>query len=445
MELIFEKFDIKALRTSSYHPETDGESERFIQTMKSMLKSFVNSKHNDWDDYLDELSFAYNTSIHNATKFSPFEVTFGRIPRIPVDLIFDNHINDIESICSDESLSATNDEQNLTVIGDKTNDFIVLDNHEEILSPKINITVKKYCESVVPKLNSMYEMVFKNKTHSMDLAKVKHDRKIKKFSYNVGDLVLSDHVNLKVGQSSGLAHKYHGPFEITGVHNNKCNYIIKKRLDNGKLGKKAFIIHKNRLKVYFGHYNDNLQDKNKVTEVEENKSPRIDWKFHHIKVLNSGELGGTRVGFIRLCNHEKHDEMIHSPVMAPKQTSLDEIKDLTVNEDKYAAIAIAKNMEMEEVEKKSEQTSRVPLVIKNLELVPKYGTILELYANNLRDVISVIDEGCQTVISLGFSGNDILEEIKSTGIKGIDRIVGMGQAFDMSTVWDGYDLITEEV
>jgi hypothetical protein len=81
--------------------------------------------------------------------------------------------------------------------------------------------------------------------------------------------------------------------------------------------------------------------------------------------------------------------------------------------------------------------------IKNLELVPKYGTILELYANNLRDVISVIDEGCQTVISLGFSGNDILEEIKSTGIKGIDRIVGMGQAFDMSTVWDGYDLITE--
>lgn len=81
--------------------------------------------------------------------------------------------------------------------------------------------------------------------------------------------------------------------------------------------------------------------------------------------------------------------------------------------------------------------------IKNLELVPKYGTILELYENNLRDVISVIDEGCQTVISLGFSGNDILEEIKSTGIKGIDRIVGMGQAFDMSTVWDGYDLITE--
>jgi hypothetical protein len=81
--------------------------------------------------------------------------------------------------------------------------------------------------------------------------------------------------------------------------------------------------------------------------------------------------------------------------------------------------------------------------IKNLELVPKYGTVLELYENNLRDVISVIDEGCQTVISLGFSGDDILEEIKSTGIKGIDRIVGMGHAFDMSTVWDGHDLITE--
>ena len=268
MELIFEKFDIKPLRTSSYHPETDGESERFIQTMKAMLKSFVNSKHNDWDDYLDELSFAYNTSVHNSTKFSPFEVTFGRMPRIPIDLIFDNHLNDIESICSDENLDVSDDERIVTVLNDKNDDFIVLDDHEEILSPKLNKTVKKYCDNVVPRLNSMYELVFKNKTHVMDLAKIKHDRKIKKFTYNVGDLVLSDHVKLKTGQSSGLAHKYHGPFEVVGVHKNKCNYIIRKRLENGKLGKKSFIIHKNRLKVYFGHYNDQLEEKLKVEETK---------------------------------------------------------------------------------------------------------------------------------------------------------------------------------
>ena len=274
MELIFEKFDIKPLRTSSYHPETDGESERFIQTMKAMLKSFVNSKHNDWDDYLDELSFAYNTSVHNSTKFSPFEVTFGRMPRIPIDLIFDNHLNDIESICSDENLDVSDDERILTVLHDKSDDFIVLDDQEEILSPKLNKTVKKYCDTVVPRLNTVYEMVFKNKTHTMDLAKVKHDRKIKKFSYNVGDLVLTDHVKLKTGQSSGLAHKYHGPFEIIGVHNNKCNYIIKKRLDNGKLGKKSFIIHKNRLKIYFGHYNDHLEEKLKVVEEKDSVEKR---------------------------------------------------------------------------------------------------------------------------------------------------------------------------
>jgi hypothetical protein len=41
--------------------------------------------HNNWDDYLDAVVFAYNTSQHKTTKFSPFELLFGRSPQLPID------------------------------------------------------------------------------------------------------------------------------------------------------------------------------------------------------------------------------------------------------------------------------------------------------------------------------------------------------------------------
>ena len=55
----------------------------------------------------------------------------------------------------------------------------------------------------------------------MQKAKTNHDRKIKRYEYKVGDLVLCDHPKLKKGLSHGLAHKYYGPFKIVGIKDNK--------------------------------------------------------------------------------------------------------------------------------------------------------------------------------------------------------------------------------
>ena len=84
----FTRFDVHTLRTTAYHPQADGITERFNRTVKIMLAQFVDQhKQDDWDLKLDKLCFAYNTAVHATTKFSPFELMFGRIPKLPIDLV----------------------------------------------------------------------------------------------------------------------------------------------------------------------------------------------------------------------------------------------------------------------------------------------------------------------------------------------------------------------
>ena len=60
-----------------------------------MLTQFVHEhKQNDYDTKLNKLSFAYNTAIHAVTKFSPFELMFGRIPKLLIDLVYDQTDSD---------------------------------------------------------------------------------------------------------------------------------------------------------------------------------------------------------------------------------------------------------------------------------------------------------------------------------------------------------------
>ena len=52
--------------TSSYHPQSNGGSERFNRTLIEALRSFVNVRHDDWDEYLVHIEFAYNSSVNPA-------------------------------------------------------------------------------------------------------------------------------------------------------------------------------------------------------------------------------------------------------------------------------------------------------------------------------------------------------------------------------------------
>ncbi|GKE02321.1 putative reverse transcriptase domain-containing protein [Tanacetum coccineum] len=68
----------------AYHPETDGQSERTIQTLEDMLRACVLDFGKNWDRHLPLVEFSYNNSYHTSIKASPFEALYGRKCRSPV-------------------------------------------------------------------------------------------------------------------------------------------------------------------------------------------------------------------------------------------------------------------------------------------------------------------------------------------------------------------------
>nr|GFB23304.1 reverse transcriptase domain-containing protein [Tanacetum cinerariifolium] len=63
---------------TSYHPQTDGQSERTIPTLKDMLRACVINFRNGWDRHLPLIEFSYNNSYHTSIKVAPFEELYGR-------------------------------------------------------------------------------------------------------------------------------------------------------------------------------------------------------------------------------------------------------------------------------------------------------------------------------------------------------------------------------
>ncbi|GKB31161.1 putative reverse transcriptase domain-containing protein [Tanacetum coccineum] len=64
--------------STTYHLETDGQSERTIQTLEDMLQACVMDFGGNWDTHLPLVEFSYNNSYHKSIKCAPFEALYGR-------------------------------------------------------------------------------------------------------------------------------------------------------------------------------------------------------------------------------------------------------------------------------------------------------------------------------------------------------------------------------
>ena len=60
--------------SSSYHPQTDGQTERLNRSLETMLRMYCNSARNDWDEQLHMIEAYYNSSVHESTGKTPFEM-----------------------------------------------------------------------------------------------------------------------------------------------------------------------------------------------------------------------------------------------------------------------------------------------------------------------------------------------------------------------------------
>ena len=80
-QLLFHSAGANLHLSSSYHPQTDGQTERVNQCLETYLRCFVHACPSQWSRWLSLAEFWYNSSTHSALGRSPFEVLYGFPPR----------------------------------------------------------------------------------------------------------------------------------------------------------------------------------------------------------------------------------------------------------------------------------------------------------------------------------------------------------------------------
>jgi len=155
---LMDLLDIHKLRTTPFRPETDGITEKMNRTVKEMLTHYLNENLDNWDEQLQPLIFAYNTAEHRMTSYSPFELMYGRQPKIPIDLFY-------------KALQTS----------DTINENINMD-----LETKTN----SYASQMKLDFDRVYSIVKNNNQIKMNKAKIYYDRKIRGAQFNVGEAVL---------------------------------------------------------------------------------------------------------------------------------------------------------------------------------------------------------------------------------------------------------------
>ncbi|PRQ42384.1 putative nucleotidyltransferase, Ribonuclease H [Rosa chinensis] len=70
--------------STAFHPQTDGQSERTIQTLEDMLRACSLQFKGSWDKHLALMEFAYNNSYHSSIGMAPYEALYGKQCRTPL-------------------------------------------------------------------------------------------------------------------------------------------------------------------------------------------------------------------------------------------------------------------------------------------------------------------------------------------------------------------------
>ena len=77
---------IKKTHTTPYHPQENGQCERFNRTLHDLLRTLSAEKKKKWPQHLQEVVQAYNNTPHASTGFAPHHLLFGQEPHLAIDI-----------------------------------------------------------------------------------------------------------------------------------------------------------------------------------------------------------------------------------------------------------------------------------------------------------------------------------------------------------------------
>lgn len=208
MKQVCEILHINKTHTTPYHPQGDGLVERLNRTIQGMLATAVKEHSEDWEDHLPKVCFAYNTSEHSSTGFTPFHLMYGRQARMPLDIIYGLPPGKVESHC-------------------------------------------QYASSLRHSLENAYQLARINTKGAARRQKEHFNLKVHGKPYVTGDFVWLCNPVIPKGTSRKLHSPWKGPYKVI-----KRISDIVYRIQDTQGRKKKQVVHFDRLKPYYADRED---------------------------------------------------------------------------------------------------------------------------------------------------------------------------------------------
>lgn len=192
MKAIAKRFKITHYKTTAYRPQANGSVERSHHVLWEYLKQTVDNKK-DWDKHLKLACFSYNTSVHEGTKFTPYELIYAKTARTPSAHIFPE---------------------------DTTNE-----------------SYNSYLEKLYDQLRTSQENARENLVKAKNKSKAYYDKRINTYNFKIGDSVY-----LLKEPTHKLGDQYKGPYKIIEIRNNNN---VKIKINNSL----TRVVHTDKLKI----------------------------------------------------------------------------------------------------------------------------------------------------------------------------------------------------
>ena len=175
---ICKRLGIDHRRTTAYHPQSNGQCERYNGTLCSSLVKYLNSEQDNWDDFIDPCLLAYRSSVSRSTKQTPFFLAFGKQPTLLVEEDFP--------------------------VGSEAKEV----DEQTALDARIEAALSLF---------QLHKTAQDNIQSAQKVHKHYYDQKHAPPAYCVGDLVLLNNARRQQRKGDKLAPRWTGPHEISEI------------------------------------------------------------------------------------------------------------------------------------------------------------------------------------------------------------------------------------